>query len=190
MRRLAFVDVETTGLEPGVAEIIEVGIAFDDGREVHFKVKPEHIETAHPKALEVNGYRPEDWGDAISQHEAALRLAGELNDCFVGGQGTKFDVKFIDALGKKFGIDIKTRYAFDLVTLSYEHLMPLGLKSLSMGPVCEFIGIDPEPKIHRAINGARKAREVFGILLRAGPLKRFWWWLRNKFREQKPSRNE
>jgi DNA polymerase-3 subunit epsilon len=181
-RQLVFIDLETSGLQAPTAEILEVGLAFDDGRDVSFKVKPEHIETADPKALAVNGYRAEDWVGAISQREAAVRIAAAINECLLAGQCTKFDVGFLEALSRQTGIEIKTRYALDLVTLTYEHLHPLGCPSLSMTPVCEFLGIPPEPKVHQAINGARMARKVFGILQRAGPLKRFWWWFRYKIR--------
>ena len=73
-KNLAFVDVETTGLNPDTHEIIELGcvIVSQEGvgsgkpsfkiiGEIDIKIKPEHIENADPVALRVNGYDEVDW---------------------------------------------------------------------------------------------------------------------------------
>jgi DNA polymerase-3 subunit epsilon len=144
-----------------------------------FKVRPEHIETADPKALEVNGFRPEDWEDAISQRSAAAHLSAMLRGSILVGHGVRLDLNFLDALSQQQGVEISTRYAIDTVTLVEEHLRPLGLKSRSLKNTCTFLGIPPEPDVHRALNGARLAKRVFEKLARAGPLDRLWWWARN-----------
>lgn len=67
---LHFVDLETTHLDPEKGEIIEICIltSRDWGRTIDHvyctKVKPVHIETAAPAALNVNGYNESDWADA------------------------------------------------------------------------------------------------------------------------------
>lgn len=185
LKPLAFVDLETTGLDPEHHEIIEFAVVREDGTYVEFKVKPEHIETAHPKALEVNGYTPEAWEGAISQEEAAKHLAAWLEDSIIAGQNVKFDIGFLEALAEKTGVRIPTRYGIDTVTLAYEHLTPLGLSSLSLKNICEFLGIPPEPDDHRALNGARAAREVYFTLLRASALKRFKWKALHAYRQRK-----
>ena len=65
-----FVDLETTHLDPKKGEIIDICIltSHDWGRTIHdvfaTRVKPVHIETAHPGALNVNGYNDADWSEA------------------------------------------------------------------------------------------------------------------------------
>ena len=65
---LHFVDTETTGLDPHYHEMVSIAIIteFGDGRidRWYTKLRPRHIERAHPKALQVNGYTEEDWEDA------------------------------------------------------------------------------------------------------------------------------
>lgn len=56
-RPLAFTDVETTGLDPHIHEIIEIGLVLVEHKdltvveELNLKIKPEHIETATAEAL-------------------------------------------------------------------------------------------------------------------------------------------
>ncbi|MCR4306655.1 MAG: exonuclease domain-containing protein, partial [Candidatus Yonathbacteria bacterium] len=91
-RNLAFIDLETTGLELKKHEIIEIGCivarqipreSSETGgayleiiEEFEIKVKPEHIETADPVGLEINGYREDDWKDAVTLPEA-MRIVAE-----------------------------------------------------------------------------------------------------------------
>ena len=47
------------------------------------------------------------------------------------------------------------------MTLALAHLVPKGLESLSLKDIMEFLGIEPEPEIHEAINGAKACRDVW-----------------------------
>ncbi|MBP6912721.1 MAG: hypothetical protein KBB86_02185 [Candidatus Pacebacteria bacterium] len=80
--RLAFIDVETTGLNPDKHELIQIGIVLADQTwegdkvtlkhvdEIELKIKPERISDADPQALRVNGYTPAEWIFAYSLPEA------------------------------------------------------------------------------------------------------------------------
>jgi len=76
---IVVIDTETTGLDPAKHEVIEfAGIKIDPVTlevidTLTFKVKPLHIETAQSKALEVNGYTPEAWAEAIDPLDAAQK---------------------------------------------------------------------------------------------------------------------
>lgn len=175
-KRLAFVDVETTGLDPSVHEMIEFAVIYSNGEHLSFKIQPRRIEAASPKALEVNGYTPERWVDAITPEEAAVRIAKALDDCVVAGYNVKFDVGFILSLLSDMSVAAKFGYHHvDVAALAYEHLVDIGLNSLSLKNVCKFLGIPPEPDIHEALNGARACREVYRRLVRAGWVRRQWW---------------
>jgi DNA polymerase-3 subunit epsilon len=63
-KKMLYFDVETTGLNPAVHEIIQLsGIIEWDGQEVDrfdFRVKPRNFDVIDPKALEVTGLKIED----------------------------------------------------------------------------------------------------------------------------------
>ena len=102
---LAFLDLETTHLSSSLGEIVEIAIILIKNNEVlqiiEHKVKPEHLETAHPRAMEVNGYAEEKWENAISQSECSDLALQHLKNCVVVGHNISFDLKFIRALWNK-----------------------------------------------------------------------------------------
>ena len=72
---LAFIDIETTGLNFLKNEIIEIGCVISSPglkmiEEFELKIKPEQIENADPVALKVNHYNEKDWIDAYGLEEA------------------------------------------------------------------------------------------------------------------------
>ncbi len=87
--RLAFIDTETTGLDPNFHEVIEIGCVVADWKPDLFgertlvesstldiKIIPEHIERADPKALAVNHYAKRDWSQAIQRRLRRCATAG------------------------------------------------------------------------------------------------------------------
>ena len=64
---LVFIDTETTGLDPSIHELIEIGFVrvkqdwngekptFEIIEEWDQKIRPEHIKTADPTSLKING---------------------------------------------------------------------------------------------------------------------------------------
>ena len=185
-RPLIFIDVETTGLDPTQHEMIEVAavVAYPDKNVetpvFEARIRPTHIETASPRALEVNGYSEKDWADARPMEEVLPELVAFLEGAVIGGQNTRFDVGFIHAALKHHGMDVRIDYhVIDVSTLAYEHLVPLGLKRLNLAAICEFIGVDPEPDVHRALNGAMKALEIYYALSKATWMDRLRWRLAN-----------
>ena len=98
-----FIDTETTGLDPMVHEILEfTGKKRLPGTNkppvvLTFKVKPDRIEAADPKAIEVNGYTEEAWADAISQQDAAQQIMDFIEGCVVLGQNTAYGMGMIKA---------------------------------------------------------------------------------------------
>ncbi len=186
-----FVDTETTGLDPDVHEIIEIAIIDEHGNEIlHTKVKPQHIETAHPVALRVNGYNEEDWKNAPTWEEIAPAVSEALQGALIFGQNIRFDYEFITRHMKK--VDSKLLkglgyHTIDTITLAWEHLGPCGVKSVSLDRICTFLGISNEGA-HTALVDARRCLEVYHLLLRASPLQRLWWRLTSKSRLAKVER--
>lgn len=176
----AFIDVETTGLDPSKHEIIEFA-AICGPQRWSFKIQPEHLATAEPEALRVNGFKEEYWLQALSKVQAAEQINQILDGCILIGHNIKFDLSFLNALLQETNVKSKLgRHTVDTVSLAYEHLVPLGLKSLSLKKVCTFLQIPEEPKKHTALNGAECCRRVYRKLERSGWLKRLYWKMINK----------
>lgn len=83
---LHFVDLETTHLDPTQGEIIDICIitSTDWGRTIQTiystKVKPVHIGTADPAALNINGYNESDWADAPVWADIVNEVSEILSD--------------------------------------------------------------------------------------------------------------
>jgi len=174
---LVCVDVETTGLDENEHEILEISIIALDGSVIlHTKVKPQNIEAAHPKALEVNGYNEADWADAPTWNEIAPKVKEALTDVVLMGQNVSFDMRFINAALKRTDVGNAgiSYHLVDTVTLAYVHLVPCGLRSVSLGAVCEFLGYSNEGA-HSALADTQRTLKVYRALSRATWFSRLWW---------------
>ena len=175
-RKIAVIDTETTGLDPDTNEILEIAIYIpkDNLRWVR-KIKPEHIETAHPKALEVNGYTPEAWEGAGSALEVLTEANKILKGCVPLGQNITFDIGFYKATCARAGL--KPTFDFrhvELYTLAYIHLVPHGLNSLSLVNVCDFLGIGNEGA-HTAMSDVDRTWLAYSMLRKPSVLDRARW---------------
>lgn len=167
-RPYAITDAETTGLDFKIHEIIEIGLVLAHPETLdildtfEIKVFPEHIETASPQALQVNGYNPADWAAAVSLKEAMEQYAEKTKDAVFAAHNVTFDWGFIDEAFKKTLVkDLMDYHRIDTWTIAYEKLRKSGLDKFSLKDLCIYFGIEPEPPIHRGINGAMKIREVW-----------------------------
>lgn len=181
-RPLAFIDTETTGLSPQKHEIIDVAIIFDAKvldtpkswtRHLkpispgivgwHTKIRPQRLEDAEPKALEVNKYDPKLWADAPPVSEVIDVLLDILTDsrAVLGGHNVNFDKEFIINTALRCFRSPRLGYHLvDTVTVCYEHLVPCGLDSLSLDNVRQYLGI-PMQNNHTALQDAVDARDVY-----------------------------
>ena len=167
-RRVAFFDTETTGLDPDKHDILEFSVSYRDGETISHRVKPLNIENADPRALEVNGYKEEDWVDAMEPSEAARLIPSLLNFCVVVGHNIQYDLGMVRGLFRKVGMAEPNFFGFpavDTMALAYFLFTPHGLQRLSLKDTCEFLGIDPEADVHRAAAGAQKCGEVYERML-------------------------
>lgn len=174
-KKLAFIDIETTGTNPLKHEIIELACLLakqnEDGTfstlsEFEVKVKPEHIETAEPEALRINGYDESQWLFAHSLEEA-LKLLNQKIDgeaTFIAHNVT-FDYSFIVNAYSRLGMKEPFFHKYDTLTMALvrfrnsEETQRLSLKAL-----CEKFGIVNE-KAHTAMADVRATFEVFKRLM-------------------------
>jgi DNA polymerase III subunit epsilon len=178
-RRLAFVDIETSGLDPFKQEVLEVGIVLaeqteDDedlfGRhtlkkvgEHEIKLKPEHIETAEPKALEICRYHSRDWTSAVSQMEGLSKAADILRNSIFVAQNMSFDWTFLAYAAHVHGVDLDRAvhyHKLDLASMAFgKHYHDDNLFKFTLREMAEHFGVRNE-NAHTALSDARVAFEI------------------------------
>lgn len=172
MSKIVAVDLETTGLDPLKHEIIELGFlifcdkTFKVYGQFNLKIKPEHISSATPRALEVNGYNEKDWKDAISLREALTFFAQATDGATMVAHNISFDSIFLETSFSMLNIEHKLNY-HKLCTMSIAWAkIPKGkVQSYSLKTICTYLKIPPEDKVHRAVSGAIKCYEVYKKLM-------------------------
>lgn len=189
MTRLAFVDTETTGLDPRQHDVWEIAvIRREDGIEVErlWQIRP-NLETADPEALDINRYAerfavPDGW-DAIevmdgppmrlTLNEMLFDFQDFIAGCVMVGSNPAFDDAFLKKLlwasGRKIGwhyrtIDVATLAAGFLWSCEPE-LMGRDTKPLSSRWLSRQMGIRPPGKDgHQAMVDARWARDLYDMV--------------------------
>jgi len=172
-RPLAITDVETTGLDAQLHEIIEIGLIVVEQDtlkiidKLDVKVKPVHIKTAVKKALEVNGYNEKEWARAWDLKEAMEIYAEKTEKAIFLAQNAYSDWAFINEAFKKTGVeDGMDFHRLDLFSIGWSRKEKFpGLAKLSLSSMCRYFEIEPEPMPHRAGNGVRKNLDVLKKLM-------------------------
>jgi len=172
MRSLAFIDLETTGLDPSRHEILEIGVIRVDGRTLadldatDVRVHPRRLEDADPEALRLNGYSARRWENATNLWEALDWVAPLLVGATLAGHNVGFDRAFLEVAWKATGgppPDLD-HHLLDTASLAWPLLVEGLVDSLSLITVCTALGIglhDP----HRALSDAERSLEIARRLL-------------------------
>jgi DNA polymerase III alpha subunit (gram-positive type) len=164
-RKILFIDLETSGLDSSIHEILEIGLQVQDdtghGRPVYDKkVRPTRIHTAEEKALEVNGYNDWDWRAAIELEPILQILSPFMQDAVVVGWNVSFDWSFLCAAWREHNIKIPNVRLMDAMTLHYARHGQWSLNSARRK-----YGL-PIPEIHRAYQDADDCRMIFDQLMK------------------------
>jgi DNA polymerase III epsilon subunit family exonuclease len=167
---LAFIDIETTGLDRDIHEIIELAAVITkmkDGElvvidQVDFKIQPQHIETAEPQALRINGYNPADWLFAVSLEDAMKEFAKKTDGAVFVAHNITFDYGFVETAFKKTGLEDKMHfYKLDTLSLAFGILHTTDDPGkLSLRVLTEKYGVENK-KAHSAFADAYATYEVF-----------------------------
>ena len=172
--KLAFIDCETSGLSPLKHEILEIGVVIADSEtfevygKLNFKIKPEHIKTADPKALEVNGYTPEEWKDGMTLFQALMFLYSAIEGCTIVGHNVAFDFSFLqvgfekESCSHHFKVN---KYKIDTLSLAWGKIPHDKVQSWSLKTLCAYLGVPVEGKVHRALAGAEACFGVYKKLM-------------------------
>ncbi len=153
------IDVETTGLEAGADEIIEVAAVSFRGAEVldtfQRLVRPRH--SLPIKIAQLTGIAEAELAGAQPFHEVAPELVRFVKSYPVVGHSVGFDIRMLGAQGLRLA---QPSYdTFELATL----LLP-GQASYNLGALAAALQI-PHPDAHRALADADVARQLFTLLV-------------------------
>ncbi|KKQ35313.1 MAG: Exonuclease RNase T and DNA polymerase III [Candidatus Nomurabacteria bacterium GW2011_GWB1_37_5] len=176
-QNLAFIDVETTGLDPDKHEVIELGCVlisqnwngnkpeFEVLEEIEFKIKPEHIENAEPVALRINGYDPAAWVFAYDLKQAMEVFGKKTADAIMIGHNVCFDYGFVDKAFKKSGVENKMHYhKLDTISIAFAKLHNGEADKFSLNYLCNFFKVENK-KAHSALSDARATYEIYKKLM-------------------------
>ncbi len=175
---LVFIDTEASGLDVTKHELLEVAVIrvsqdWESGTpefvvvdEWVTKIIPEHIETADPASLRVNGYTVNNWKNAVPLRDALQTFSEKTKDAIMVAHNVSFDAEFIDTALAKHSIP-NTMHYHRLDTVSMAHAV---LKDspdttrYSLGELCKRFGI-VNKQAHTALSDSRATFELFKKLL-------------------------
>lgn len=171
-RPIAITDLEMTGLDSEIHEIIEIGLVvvrqdtFEIIDTLDVKVKPEHPETGDPEAIAVTGYSAKEWEGAIPLKEALIQYAAKTVDAVFCAQTINNDWLWLSHGFKKTGVRHSMDYhMIDIPSIAWEKMRDKNVTKVRLGAMAEYLGIPREPAVHRAFNGAMLGYEVLKRLI-------------------------
>jgi len=156
-------DLETTGLSPRCAEVVEAGaVHFAGGRPratFHALVRPER--PIPPGATAVHGIADAAVADRPAFRDVFPRLAEFVGDRPVVAHHARFDLGFLEAAARRAAVPAPGTDAWCTVRLS-RRLFP-ELPRHDLDSLCATHGIR-RAVAHRALEDACATAELFGIL--------------------------
>jgi oligoribonuclease (3'-5' exoribonuclease) len=177
---LAHIDVETTGLDPAVHEMISIGMIYTDldGAELgrlDLRIMPPHPERIDAGARAVNGFDPGLWRrmGAIGEAEAVRRI-GAFHDRMRGDRtvlftayNVWFDQAFVTALLRRQGREWRDMYHYQVLDIP-SMAWALGFRQLRGTNLAAALGIADETRVpteHTGITGAAFNVAIYRALL-------------------------
>ena len=170
-RNLVFIDLECTGLDPSIHEILEIGCLVVDSnlnvfKTYEAKVLPEHIETADPAALEINGYTKEKWKDAILLKQSLEEVNLLAKDAMFAGWNISFDWMYLE---KEFQrakvVPLFDYHLIDAMSIAYSKFLHLSEPDgLNLRKLAEYYKIEMG-ELHGALEDATATFEIFKKLM-------------------------
>ncbi len=152
------IDVETTGLQSGLDEIIEVAAVTFRGREIldRFSQLVRPRQSVPLKVTRLTGIDPTALTQAPRFNEIGAELARFIGNRPIVGHSIGFDLTMLRAQGMHFNQPVYD--TFELATL----LLPQ-LASYKLSTLAAHLGI-PHPDAHRALNDAEVTAQLFAAL--------------------------
>ncbi|MDP3880661.1 MAG: 3'-5' exonuclease [bacterium] len=171
---LVFFDCEFTGLEILKHELIEIGFVKAKAKTLEFieegdiKILPQHIETADPHSLQLNGYNEEEWkNEGVGKKEGLEEFLRHTENCMLIGHNVNADRMFVQKALEEVGLKPNFHYkSLDTLSLGWAKLKDKGnFKTFSLlNELAPHFEVDTGRE-HRAIDDARTTYQVFKKLI-------------------------
>ena len=169
--KLAFIDIETTGLNVLEHEIIQIGCVITTPdlkviKEFELKIKPGKIETADLLSLKINHYNPSLWESARTLEKTMKIFSKKVKDCIMVGQNVAFDSGFLEHAFAKTKIKNDMHYhKLDTISIAWAKLhQEPDLKHFSLREMCVRFSIK-NLHAHTALSDARATYELYKKLM-------------------------
>lgn len=171
-RALAFLDVETTGLDPDVHALVEVAALRVDAVTLavldrfESRVRPPPCAPVDPKAARLNGYCLEAWADAPTVEQVLHPLARVLCGATLAGHNVAFDWSFLRTAYRRAGMaePLLERHIVDTASLAWPLYVAGELESLSLDALCSYFGITNDGA-HRAGTDVHRCMGAYVALM-------------------------
>ena len=176
-RPVLFLDLETTGLNPGMQEISEIGAVLVSQKDwqvlrtYEAKVLPSHIETAQPEALQISHFDAAVWEKEGRPLRQALEELSEIGrGAILAGFNVTFDWAFLQAGFNLVDLPDPFYYhRYDVMSSAYTMLYHRNeFTKFSLSECCRFFGVT-NSKAHSALADAQATYEVFLGLMKLEP---------------------
>ena len=159
--QLAFLDLETTGLDAVMGDAIcEIGIFKVKQRKVtdkfHSLVNPK--KSMPPGAYQVHKISDQELKYAPAFEKVADKLLNFLSGCVLCAYNVGFDLAFVDQSLKQMNCPPLNLPAIDILAMARD---ALDLPRYNLETVANFLNIDCSRGLHRALDDALVAYQVF-----------------------------
>ncbi|MBN9392999.1 MAG: 3'-5' exonuclease [Chloroflexi bacterium] len=174
-RPILFLDLETTGLNPGYQEISEIGavlVSQPDWQVIttyEAKVLPSHLETAQPEALLIGHFDAAVWEKEGRPLKQALEELSEIGQgAILAGFNVTFDWAFLQAGFNLVELPDPFYYhRYDVMSAAFSMLYgKTEFKKFSLSECCRYFGVT-NTKAHSALADAQATYEVFVGLMQS-----------------------
>jgi DNA polymerase III alpha subunit (gram-positive type) len=171
-RPLAIVDLETTGLDPLIHEIVDLAVLVVDQKALKVKtrysarIRPTNIKRATKRALEIVGYSDREWRNAVPLTAAMEIFSEKTSGAILCSSNIHLVRSFLDVAYQRCGVEDTTSYHHvDLMSIAWAQAKKLGLARLTLAALSQRLGIEPESPPRRATNGAKAQLAVLKVLM-------------------------
>ncbi len=159
----AVVDIETSGGRAQVDKITEIAIYIHDGRRVvdEFTTLINPEVSIPPFITNLTGINNQMVANAPKFYEVAKQIVLITEGKLFVAHNAQFDYGFIQAEFKRLGYDYQRQ---TICTVKMSRKIITGLKSYSLGNLCQSVGI-PINNRHRAAGDALATTKLLDLLL-------------------------
>lgn len=163
-----YLDTETTGLEAGAHQVIELAAVTDDGAEFVERIRLERGAKVSHQAMAVNGISltGREWRDARPLADALDAFVRWLpSDAVLVAHNAAFDRRMLEADAARVGVPWVNAPWF-CTKLWADNLRALGLcdaRGAKLADLCAWCGASNDGA-HRALADVLRLREVFAAL--------------------------